>query len=279
MLSILKNLGIRPEKRKGQHFLTSDEIVANIVEAASLTGKETVLEIGAGPGILTFPLAEHAGEVVAIEVEPAFVGYLKKEAKRRGITNLTIIQGDALRMELPPFDKVVSNLPYHISSPLTFKLLSLDFRLGVLMYQREFGMRLIAQPCTKARGALTLRAGYYADIEGLFQVPRTEFYPIPEVDSIVIRMEKRPFPYQLRDKGFYFKLIKVLFMHRRRKIKNSLLLGFMGLPGASGMKKEEFRKIIISKIPQEILDRRPEELEAAEVAEMANELSRELEER
>lgn len=243
-----------------------------IISFAELDGDETVLEIGAGPGILTFPLAEHARRVIAIELEPAFAGYLEKEARKRGLDNLVVIRGDALSEELPAFDKIVSNLPYSISSPLTFRILPLDFELGILMYQKEFAQRLIAAPGTKKRGSPTLKLSYYAKISPLLEVSKTDFLPIPQVDSMVLEFRKRPFPFHLIDQEFYFKLIDIMFMHRRRKIRNSLLMGFMNLPGTGGMKKEEMKEIIESRITSGSLDRRPEELSDQETAELANDL-------
>ncbi len=243
-----------------------------IISFAELDGDETVLEIGAGPGILTFPLAEHAGRVIAIELEPAFAGYLEKEARKRGLDNLTVIRGDALSVELPAFDTVVSNLPYSISSPVTFRLLPLDFKLGILMYQKEFAQRLIASPGTKQRGVPTLKAGYYAEILPLLEVSRTDFYPVPQVDSMVLEFRKRPFPFHLHEREFYFKLIDVLFMHRRRKIRNSLLMGYMNLPGTRGMGKELMKGIIESHISNDFLDRRPEDLSDQEAVELTNAL-------
>ena len=242
------------------------------MEAGEISGEDRVLEIGPGTGILTFRLAERAEEVYAIEIEPALASHLRNKAKKRGVQNLKVIQGDALRAELPGFDKVVSNLPYSIASPLTFRLLPMEFKTAILMYQAEFALRLIASPGTKERGALTLRAQYYADIEGLFPVSRENFYPVPEVDSVVVQMKKRPFPYPLKDPGFYLKLIGVIFMHRRRKLRNSLHLGYMNLPFTEGMKKQDFRAILEDSVKEEVLEKRAEELEVEEVVEMANSL-------
>ena len=254
----------------------SEEIAEEIVEAADISGDERVLEIGPGTGILTFRLAERAKEVYAIEIESALASHLRNEAKKKGVQNLKVIQGDALRAELPEFDKVVSNLPYSIASPLTFRLLPMEFKTGILMYQAEFALRLIASPGTKERGALTLRARYYADIEGLFPVSRNNFYPVPEVDSVVVQVKRRPFPYPLQNTRFYLKLIGVLFMHRRRKLRNSLLLGFMNLPCTEGMKKQDFRVILENVVDGATLEKRAEALNVAEVVEMANVLYREL---
>ena len=243
-----------------------------MVDAAEISQNESVLEIGPGTGILTFLLTERAKQVTAIEIDPTLVSYLKREVKKRGIENLHVIRGDALKNELPDFQKVVSSLPYNIASPLTFRLLPLNFKTGILMYQAEFALRLIAAPGSKERSALTLRAHYYAEIEGLFPVSRENFYPSPEVDSVVVRVKPRTFPYSLRNRDFYMKLIGVMFMHRRRKLKNSLLLGYMNLPGTQGIKKQDFRAILHDSVEERLLEKRAEELEVEEVVDIANNL-------
>lgn len=272
MQRVLSELGISPDKRRGQHFLRSPEIAHLIIDAADIGPDDTVLEIGPGLGILTFPLAERAGTIIAVELEPAFSDHLNREAKIRGIHNLTVLRGDALFVELPEFDKVVSNLPYNISSPLTFRLLPLKFERGVLMYQKELGSRLIMSPGTNRRGAPTFKANYYADIVELFKVPAGEFHPVPAVDSIVVGIRKRSFPHEIRDRAFYFRLIDILFQQRRKKLRNTLMLGFMKLPGVLGISKESFKEVIRECIPEHVQEKRPEELEVVEMVGMANSL-------
>lgn len=263
-------MGINPRKQRGQHFLISDQIADDIVERANIGSGDTVLEIGPGLGVLTFRLTERAEKVIGIELESVFANNLRKEAKATNVSNLTILEGDALSLDLPRFDKVVSNLPYYISSPLLFRLMSCDFMDGVLMFQREFGRRLLGEPGTKRRGGLTLKAEFHAEFTELIDVPAHTFYPIPEVDSIVIGLRRRPFPHNLEDQKLYLRLIEVVFQHRRRKLRNSLLLGFMSLPGMEGIDKDQFKTILSHSVPPEILERRPEELETHEMVLLAN---------
>ncbi len=268
----LGDLGISPSRRKGQNFLASSDVASHIIDSAEISSEEKILEIGPGLGILTFQLADRAKEVIAIELEPVFADHLRREAEKRDITNITVIQGDALSIDLPVFDKVVANLPYSISSPLTFRLLSMNFGSAILMFQKEFGLRLIAGPGTKQRGVPTLKANYYAEMEGLFEVPAEAFYPVPQVDSLVLRMTPRPFPHDVQDRDFYMKLIDIIFQHRRRKLRNTLLIGFMNLPGVSGMGKDEFRTLVESSVPGKLLDLRPEQLEVEEMVLLSNSL-------
>ena len=268
----LRKLGINPRKQRGQHFLIPGRIADEIVNRSNINKGDTVLEIGPGLGVLTFNLAERAKEVIAIELEPAFARNLRTEAEARNIPNLTVLEGDALTLDLPAFDKVVSNLPYNISSPLLFRLLSCDFTDGVLMFQREYGHRLLAGPGTKRRGTLTLKSEFLAEFTELINVPAHAFFPVPQVDSIVVGLRKRPFPHRVDNTELYLRLIEVVFQHRRRKLRNSLLLGFMTLPEMKGIGKDEFRTILAQSVPAEILEKRPEDLETSEMVLLANAL-------
>ena len=130
-----------PDKRRDQHFLIDTNILRRIVDFAAIEKSEDILEIGAGPGNLTDALARKARHVYSIELDPALVTVLEERFKNR---NVTIIKGNALKVDFPKFDKVVANLPYSISSDVTFKLLKHPFKIGVLMYQREFAQRMVA---------------------------------------------------------------------------------------------------------------------------------------
>ena len=135
----------RPRTSLGQHYLFDPSILDRIAGHALLRGDETVLEIGPGRGTLTRVLARQARKVVAIEIDETLADLLSSEGLP---ANVEIVHGDATRMPLPDFDKVVANLPYRISSEITFRLLERRFELGVLLYQREFARRLVARPGT-----------------------------------------------------------------------------------------------------------------------------------
>src|SRR5512136_3119995 len=127
---VLRSLGVRADKRHGQHFLVDESIAHRQVEFAAIRRDERVLEIGAGLGVLTRILSEKSRNVTAIEMDRRFCRYLERE-----VHGVRIVEGDALKVALPPFDVVVSNLPYEISSPITFRLLENRFDRAVLMFQ------------------------------------------------------------------------------------------------------------------------------------------------
>jgi 16S rRNA (adenine1518-N6/adenine1519-N6)-dimethyltransferase len=127
-----------------------------------------------------------------------------------------------MKMMFPKFDVCVSNLPYGISSPITFRLLEHDFRVAILMYQREFAQRMVASPGKPAYSRLTVSVYYKAKCEILEHVPRTAFYPQPEVDSAIVRLSPRKPPFVLESEKFFFDVVNALFSQRRKKIRNSL---------------------------------------------------------
>ena len=153
---VLTELGIRPTKNLGQNFLTDPSIIQSQVEFANLTNRDTVLEIGAGLGNLTLELSAHARKVITIEKDKKLGGYLKTIVP----DNVELIIGDALDLDFPRFDKIVANLPYKISSPLSFKLMDYEFESAILMYQREFADRIVASPGSKKYGRLTVNLYY-----------------------------------------------------------------------------------------------------------------------
>ena len=143
---LLKRYNVRPKKKRGQTFLTSHSVVRDIVDLAEISKQDDVLEIGGGFGILTQQLAEKARHVHVIEIDPSLVMALGDALK--DFTNVNIIDGDALKVDLPKVTKIVANLPYSISSEITFRVLrEMDFEVAFLMYQKEFASRLVASPC------------------------------------------------------------------------------------------------------------------------------------
>lgn len=156
-------------KGAGQHFLVDQRVLAGIVEFAELGPGDVVLEIGAGTGNLTRALSKHADKVIAIEKDPNLARQLNYTINT---DNVEIIHADALKIEFPPFNKVVSNLPYQISSPITFKLFKYKFDFAILMYQHEFAKRIVAKPGTKDYSRLTVTTQYFAQTKLLFKVPK-----------------------------------------------------------------------------------------------------------
>lgn len=178
-------------KSEGQHILKNPMIAQQIVDAAELRRTDVVLEIGPGTGNLTMKMLPHCKKLIAIEIDPRMAAELKKRVSVTDyVKKLEIIQGDFLKVDLPYFDVCVSNTPYSISSPLVFKLLNHrpQFRSAVLMFQREFAMRLVAKPGDPLYCRLTVNTQLLADVYHVMKVGRNNFKPPPKVESSVVRM-------------------------------------------------------------------------------------------
>jgi 16S rRNA (adenine1518-N6/adenine1519-N6)-dimethyltransferase len=210
------------KKNLGQNFLINENVANREVSYANIGKEDTVLEIGPGNGILTRLLADKAKEVIAIEIDGRIVRNLKNDLP----TNVNLIHNDALKVDfnnLPKFNKIVSNLPFQISSPITFKFLEYNFSLAVLIYQKEFANRMVASFGDKAYSRLSVGVYYKANCEIVEFVPKTCFKPQPKVDSCIIKLTKRKSPpFYVFNEPFFFNLTKNLFSHRRKKIKNIL---------------------------------------------------------
>lgn len=251
--NLMRELGLRPSKRLGQHYLVDQAIANRQVQYANVGQSDTVLEIGPGLGMLTRILSKRAKKVIAIEMDPATVDYLRNEVK-----NVEIVQGDVLKVDLPAFDKIVSNLPFNISSPITFRLLEGKFQEGILMYQKEFAQRLAASKGSSAYSRLTVNTYYRAECEVLETVPRSAFYPQPKVDSSIVRIIPRPPPFQVADENHFLRLVKALFNHRRKQIGNSLQLEWKDLSDSEGMMQRIVDKLAYSQ--KRVEDLSPEEI-------------------
>ena len=204
----------------GQNFLIDESVAEREINYANITKKDVVLEIGTGKGILTKKLARKAKKVIAIEIDKKLFDSLHGQVP----DNVELIHEDAVEIDfddLIKFNKIVANLPFQISSPITFKILDYDFELAVLIYQKEFADRLIAKPKSKDYSRLTVNTYYKAKCELLEVVPSTSFKPQPKVDSSIIKLTKREKPpFLVLDEDFFFEFTKKLFNHRRKKIRN-----------------------------------------------------------
>ncbi len=232
--------------RLSQNFLIDERVAERQIKYAELNANDIVLEIGAGNGILTRKIAKIA-RVIAIEIDKRLA------EKLEGIKNVEVMNEDAMKVDFSsiPFNKVISNIPYHISSPLTFKLLENKFKFGILMYQKEFAERMTASPGSKKYSRLSVMTYYRADCEILEYVPRTAFFPIPKVDSCILKIVPLGRRFEVNEELFE-KVVSALFSHRRKKIKNALVLS--GL-----MDKEK-----VEKLP--FIEMRVENLSAEEIA-------------
>jgi 16S rRNA (adenine1518-N6/adenine1519-N6)-dimethyltransferase len=224
----------------GQHFLRDERYADLAVAAAKLTRGDVVLEVGPGRGVLTRRLAATGAHVVAIELDEALADALD-------VPGVELVRGDAAQVELPRFTACVSNLPYQISSPFLFRLLERDFRVAVLLVQKEFADRLVARPGSRDYGRLSVSAARRADVAFLARVPPGAFAPPPRVESALV--EVRPHAPRFDAPPNFDAVVERAFAQRRRKLANSL--GRKDVPHA---------------------DARPEELAPEELADVARAL-------
>jgi 16S rRNA (adenine1518-N6/adenine1519-N6)-dimethyltransferase len=255
---------IRLDKQKGQYILKDENVIHRQIEYAKLTGDETVLEIGPGLGALTFKLAKKANKVLAIEKDLRMYSHLKDRIPK----NVTLVHADGIEYDFPDFDVVVSNLPYQISSPITFKLLKYKFLRAVLMYQREFADRMMAKCGDKNYSRLSVNVYFYADCHLLEHVSRSAFQPAPEIDSALIELIPRKLPFSVKSDELFFEVVKALFNERRKKIKNSIA----PLVEANLRKGKSFNKSALKEIIRTIpyLDERVEVLCPEKIGEIAD---------
>jgi len=269
-LALLRKYRIRPSKRAGQQHVIDLGLLGRMVSYAEVSTEDEVLEIGAGIGNLTRLLAERARKVIAVERDGRFIKILREQLKGR--PNVKIVHGDILRIELPKFNKVVANLPYGISSEVTFRLLEHDFELAVLMYQWEFAERLIARPGSTDYGRLTVNVYYRAEVELLEKVLPSAFLPQPKVFSAVVRLRPRKPPFKVVDERVFFDVVRALFQHRRQKVRNALYHSFDQIFPDAKLRKSQKRELLDRKLPEELVDVRVMDLEPEKFGEIADHL-------
>ncbi len=234
---LLKHLEKRPRKRLGQHFLIHEHSVKKIVEFAQLQAHDVVLEIGAGLGALTIPVARKVAKIHAVEIDPDLLRLLREKIIPRKLEpRITLIDEDILKMDLRDLADspgkrliVLGNLPYNISSPVLFRILEHSdiIEKAVVMLQTEVAERLLAEPGTKDYGILTVLFAYKATIKKGFNLKPEEFYPAPKVGSTVVGIyfdrngdsEKLDF----EQEKFFVKIVKTTFGQRRKMLRKSLL--------------------------------------------------------
>ena len=221
--SILNKYGIRLNKNLGQNYLIDKNKRDQIINFGNITQDDVVLEIGTGIGTLTIELAKKAKKVIAIEQDSNISEILNQRLKEEKIDNVEAINEDALKIEFPKFNKIVSNLPYQISSPITFKFLDYDFDLAVLMYQKEFADRMNGEVGSKNYSRLSAMLYFKCDIKKLTDVSCESFIPKPKVDSTVISLTPKESKLDRDEFEVYSKFTKALFQHRNKKIRNALI--------------------------------------------------------
>lgn len=221
--------GIRPRKSLGQHFLIEPALARRIVEIAAVGPEAGVLEIGAGLGSLTVPLARSGAEVVAVEVDPALVPALQEVVE--GFPRVRVVVADAASADWDNVlgeDRrawvVVANLPYNVAVPVVMRILETAPRIGrmLVMVQREVGERLAAGPGQAAFGAVSLRVAYRAEARVVRRVARTVFWPRPNVDSVLVSLVRRPPPVRV-DEVALWRVLDTAFNQRRKTMRGAMV--------------------------------------------------------
>ena len=243
--SILSQHGITLNRNLGQNYLIDKNKRDQIIGFGDIDKRDTVLEIGTGIGTLTIEIAKKAKKVIAIEQDENICKILAKRLKDEKIDNVELINDDALKVDFPKFNKIISNLPYQISSPITFKFLNYDFDLAVLMYQKEFADRMNGEVGSKNYSRLSAMLYFRCNVEKLTDVSSESFIPKPKIDSTVVKLT--PKENEITDEDFrtYSNFTKALFQHRNKKIRNALIDS----------------RHIIGKIDKKILKKRLNEIE------------------
>jgi 16S rRNA (adenine1518-N6/adenine1519-N6)-dimethyltransferase len=246
--TLLRKYNLRPRKELGQNFLTDPTHLAKIVAIADLSPADTVIEIGPGPGSLTHLLAEKAGQVIAVELDPHMVNLLKNEYSH--LKNLKIVEADILQTDLaslirstedsaqftihnsqPPTPnpqpyKVVANLPYYITSGVIRHVLEASPRPErlVVTVQKEVAQRMVAKPGQMS--VLAVSVQFYGQPVLAHSIPAGAFYPAPKVDSAVVRIDTfaQP-PLAVAEAKRFFQVVKAGFGQKRKQLKNSLAAG------------------------------------------------------
>ena len=212
----------KPRKRFGQNFLVDNQIVNRIIATISPKKSDNIVEIGPGMGALTFPLLEHLDHLSVIEIDRDLISLLKLNKQDK----LTIYEADALKFDYGQISnnlRIVGNIPYNISSPLLFHLLSSKNQIidMTFMLQKEVADRIIANHGSKTYGRLSVMMQTFFEVESMFTVPKESFNPKPKIESSIIYLKTRAKPLTENTK-LLEKIVKVSFSQRRKTLKNCL---------------------------------------------------------
>jgi 16S rRNA (adenine1518-N6/adenine1519-N6)-dimethyltransferase len=229
---LMKTWNLRPKKEMGQNFLADRGTADKIVARSGITAGDVVLEIGAGLGSLTLPIARTARKVYAIEKDSALLPPLSNELLASGADNVLLINDNILSMDIVSIARteqqslvIMGNIPYNISSQILVKLMMARHRLksAALMFQKELALRVMAIPGSKAYGRLAVMAGYCSTVNVIAEVKAARFFPKPKVDSLVIGISfKDHAEPSATNESFLFKVVKASFSKRRKTLKNAL---------------------------------------------------------
>ena len=268
---IMNKYHITANKNLGQNFLIDDETVAGIVEAASVSKEDLIIEIGPGLGTLTKELLERAGKVICIELDKRMIEIL--EDRFSMYDNFKVINEDVLKVNLKDLiqkekiknTKIVTNLPYYITTPIIMKLLEdkLDIETITVMIQKEVADRLVTEPGTGDTGAITYAIHYYTNPKRILEVPNTSFIPSPKVNSTVVKLNILKTPsIEVKNEKQLFDIIKTAFMQKRKTLVNALANS--GKYGSKEQVEKTLQKLEID------LKIRPEKMSLEQFAKLSN---------
>jgi len=240
--AIAARLELRPTKQLGQNFVVDANTVRRVVRAAALQRADRVLEVGPGLGSLTLALLDEVGSVVAVEVDPVLAAALPSTVAERApgaADRLDVVTADASRVaagDLPgaPPTALVANLPYNVAVPVLLHLLGQlpSLRSALVMVQAEVAERLSADPGSRVYGVPSVKARWYGAVRRAGAVPRTVFWPVPNVDSGLVAVERRPPPATTASREEVFALVDAAFAQRRKTLR-AALAGWAGSPAAA----------------------------------------------
>ena len=264
--ALIARAGVRGDPDRDQHFLIDDRVLDRLPTYLEEIDADTshLLEIGGGTGALTDRLLAVGDgvEVTVVERDPKLADFLQEEFREEiDAGGLTVIEGDALEVDLPDFTASVSNLPYGVSSEIAFRLLP-ERRPLVLMFQQEFAERMVAEPGTSEYGRLSVSTQHYADVELVESIPKEAFSPPPAVQSAVIRAVPREPDYEVDDEDFFLRFVKALFTQRRKTIRNAI----RNTPHISGLEAPD---AVVDAADEEILRKRADAMAPREFAALA----------
>ncbi|MEX2680832.1 MAG: 16S rRNA (adenine(1518)-N(6)/adenine(1519)-N(6))-dimethyltransferase RsmA [Candidatus Sigynarchaeota archaeon] len=224
---VLEQLGQVPKKRHGQNFIHAWPAIHRILDICAFVPGDSVIEIGPGLGAFTLNIAQRVKHVHAIELNPKFARFLQQKARELGITNFQIENANALHVNFPEgYSVVFSAMPYSISAPLTFKVLDYMQRhraRAFLTCQKEFGEKLAAKPGSMDYGRVTANVSFFAHVDLAMHVSRNNFYPIPDVDSVLVRLSPRD-PLPRETVQAYTTLTRGLFPYKNKVLRRAMAL-------------------------------------------------------
>ena len=271
---IKKDYGFNLSKSLGQNFLTDINVINEIISGSLIDENSLVIEIGPGIGVLTKEAARIAGKVIAIEIDKKLIPILEDNLSQ--YDNVEVINKDILKTDVNEIIvsnknfsnvRIIGNLPYYITTPIIMKLLEDRVQADsiTVMMQREVALRINAEPGSKECGAITYAVKYYSRVEKICNVSKNVFYPVPKVDSVVLRMDiEKNNRYDVLDEEMFFKCVKAGFGQRRKTLLNSI--------SSMGIYSKDIVDICLSEVGIDS-KRRAETLTIEEFIKISNELS------